>query len=220
MKICSISFVACLLASVWLFGCFTFRSPPPTPPVPPDLASIAKYVDGEPTLRPGVNVRLSVYASGVSVVPEAVYVVAATGDISMPYIGLFKCDGMTLEMIRAKLSEVYEQYFIEPQVTAHFVYQPPMTSPWGTVVVMGQVTRPGPVDIPPTCDLTVTRAIQLAGGVTPIGRRDAVYVTRRKADNTVHRSIVDMEEIGRTGRNDLDITLKAGDVLWVPETVW
>jgi len=182
----------------------------------------AKYnPDGEPLLRPGVNVRIAVIASGVAVVPEMVKEVSAVGEIAMPYIGVVKCEGMTLVALQNKLAESYKTYFIEPQATAHFVYTGEgMTSPWGTVLLMGQVAKPGPVNIPPTCDLNVTKAIQLAGGVTGIAKRDAVRVTRRKADGTLYRCVVDIDEIGRSGKNDLDIVLKAGDVVWVPESVW
>lgn len=184
---------------------------------------LAKYnPDGDPQLRPGVNVRIIVTAGGVAVVPETVKEISAVGDISLPYIGVVKCEGMTLVQLQDKLAEDYKKYFIEPVVTAHFVYQPGanMTSPWGTVLIMGEVGRPGPVDIPPTCDLNVIKALQLAGGVTPVAKKEAVYITRRKADGTVYRRVVNIDEIGRTGKNDLDIVLKAGDVVWVPESVW
>lgn len=182
---------------------------------------LAKYnPDGDPQLRPGVNVRIMVAAGGVEVVPETVKEISASGDISLPYIGIVKCEGMTLVQLQNKLTEDYKKYFIDPVLTAHFVYQAGMTSPWGTVLIMGEVSRPGPVDIPPTCDLNVIKALQLAGGVTPVAKKESVYITRRKADGTVYRRLVNIDEIGRTGKNDLDIVLKAGDVVWVPESVW
>lgn len=182
---------------------------------------MAKYnPDGEPTLRPGVNVRISVVASGSVVIPETIKEVSAAGAITMPYVGTVPCEGLTLQQLQDNLAKSLQQFYIDPQVTAIFVYQKGMTSPWGTVLILGCVSRPGPVDIPPTCDLSVTKAIQEAGGVSPYGLNDAIRVTRRKADGTALRRTVNLKKIAETGDNRLDFVLKAGDVVFVPESVW
>lgn len=216
-KFFSYLLVAVLLGST--SGCMFFNDD--LRPTQAGFDGLAKYnPDGDPQLRPGVNVRIIVAAGGVEVIPEVVKEISAVGDISLPFIGVVKCEGMTLVQLQNKLAEDYKKYFIDPSVTAHFVYQSGLTSPWGTVLIMGQVSRPGPVDIPPTCDLNVIKALQLAGGITTVAKKESVYVTRRKADGTVYRRVVNIDEIGRTGKNDLDIVLKAGDVIWVPESVW
>jgi protein involved in polysaccharide export with SLBB domain len=103
-------------------------------------------------------------------------------------------------------------------VTATFIYQAGqnMVSPWGTVTVLGEVARPGPVDVPPTMDLRVTRALQLAGGANPIGDKRRVQVTRCDKDGKITKMLVNLIEIGEKGRPDKDLVLKAGDVVWVP----
>jgi hypothetical protein len=45
-----------------------------------------------------------------------------------------------------------------------------------------------------------------------------VRVTRREADGTLKKFEVDIDKIGKEGRSDLDVTLKPGDVVWVPES--
>jgi ribosomal protein L16 Arg81 hydroxylase len=43
-------------------------------------------------------------------------------------------------------------------------------------------------------------------------------VTRREQDGSLKKFSVDIELIGKEGRADLDIMLKPGDVVWVPES--
>jgi protein involved in polysaccharide export with SLBB domain len=91
-----------------------------------------------------------------------------------------------------------------------------MVSPWGTVTVLGEVNKPGPVDVPSTMDLRVTRALQLAGGTTAIADKASIRVTRCDKDGKQVKTTVDLIEIGKEGRPDKDMLLKAGDVVWVP----
>ncbi len=91
-------------------------------------------------------------------------------------------------------------------------------SPWGTVAVLGEVGRPGPVNMPSTMDLTVTKVLQEAGGCKPFADKTSIRVTRCDKDGNQVRTIVNLNEIGKDGRVDKDMSLRAGDVVWVPET--
>ena len=176
--------------------------------------------EGEPTIRPGLTLRVSVTASGESAVKEELKEVNANGEILMPLIAAVKCEGLTIVELQEKIKVAYKDYYIDPQVTVGFVYVPDsgMKSPWGTVNVQGEVARPGPVNMPSTRDLNVTRALMMAGGVTPLADKRKVRVTRREADGTLKKFEVDIDKIGKEGRSDLDVTLKPGDVVWVPES--
>ena len=91
-------------------------------------------------------------------------------------------------------------------------------SPWGTVTVLGEVARPGPVNMPSTMDMTVTKVLQEAGGCKPFADKSAILVTRCDQEGNQTKTRVDIKEIGKGGRIDKDMLLKAGDVVWVPET--
>ena len=136
----------------------------------------------------------------------------------MSLVGQIKCDGLTLIELQQKIANAYKEYYLEPHVTATFIYQAGsgMVSPWGTVTVLGEVRKPGPVDVPSTLDLRLTRALQLAGGVTSIADKRRVRVTRCDKDGKQTKTTVDLVEIGEEGRPDKDMFLKAGDVVWVP----
>lgn len=178
---------------------------------------LATYFDG-PKVRPGVALGISVTAVGAANRESKQYFVDAEGCITMELVGTLKCEGLTLIELQQKVAAAYKEYYIDPSVTATFIYQPGqnMVSPWGTVTVLGEVGRPGPVDVPSTMDLTVLKALQLAGGVTSIADKRDILVTRCDKDGKQTKRRVDIVKIGKDGRPDMDMTLKAGDVVWVP----
>ena len=182
---------------------------------------LATYFDG-PKVRPGVALEISVTAVGAEGSSKVQKFVDADGNISMELIGQVKCDGMTLVGLQKKLESAYKKYYLKPNVTVVFAYQPGqnMVSPYGTVTVLGEVARPGPVDVPSTMDLRLTRALQLAGGMTAIADKRNVQVTRCDKDGKQTKTQVDLVEIGEEGRPDKDILLKAGDVVWVRMSYW
>ena len=182
-----------------------------------DAEMLATYFDG-PKVRPGVALLISVTAAGLSGREAKQYFVDADGYITMELVGQIKCDGLTLVGLQQKIAVAYKEYFLDPHVTATFIYQPGggMVSPWGTVTVLGEVQRPGPVDVPATMDLRVTRALQLAGGATPLADKAGIRVTHCDKDGKRTKTIVDLVEIGKEGRPDKDVLLQAGDVVWVP----
>lgn len=211
--------LACGLLSVGLGGCFILDyldgQEKKGNNVDPDV--LATYFDG-PKVRPGVALGISVTAIGAETSSHKQYFVDADGYISMELVGQIKCDGMTLVGLQKKIESAYKKYFIKPNVTVTFVYQAGqnMVSPWGTVTVLGEVARPGPVDVPSTMDLRLTRALFLAGGMTAIADKRRVQVTRCDKDGKQTKTKVDLVEIGEEGRPDKDMLLKAGDVVWVP----
>lgn len=175
---------------------------------------LAIYFDG-PKVRPGVALDISVSAVGAGGTAHKQYFVDAEGYISMELIGQVKCDGMTLIGLQKKLEVSYRKYYLKPSVTVRFVPGQGV-SPYGTVTVLGEVGRPGPVDVPPTMDLRLTKALQMAGGVNAIANKRRVQVTRCDKDGKQTKTKVDLVEIGEEGRPDKDMLLKPGDVVWVP----
>ncbi len=187
----------------------------------PDFGDQSEYYEGgDPKIRPGLHLRIGVTASGAVTVEEVLKEVDLNGEIVMPMIGTVKCGGMTVVTLQEKIKEAYTKYFIDPQVSVSFVYNEAqgMKSPWGSVLVMGSVQRPGPVNMPPTRDLTVTRALMAAGNPTPLADKTRIRVSRREKDGKITRYFIDVIAIGQAGRMELDIQLKSGDVIWVPET--
>ena len=220
-KLC-LKIVSVLTVGVCVCGCATayesvrgmFKKPEP---IPPEFA--AKYVDG-PRVRVGVLLSIQVSTIAQSPVTMAVQV-DQSGNITLPLLlqEPVHCDGMKLEELKDKLLQEYSVYYKQPQVVVTFApVDQGGVSPWGTVTVLGEVASPGKVNMPSTMDLTVTKVIQAAGGMKPFANKSKVQVTRCDREGRQTKFIVDIEEIGKNGRIDKDMTLSAGDVVWVPET--
>ena len=185
-----------------------------------DSSVVATWWDG-PRIRPGVLLIIQV---GTVAAPPTVMnaEVDQNGDITLPLLlqEPVACDGLTLDALKQKLVKAYSKYYRQPMVTVTFAPVDPRggVSPWGTVTVLGEVMRPGPVNMPSTMDLTVTKVLQEAGGCKPFADKSSILVTRCDKEGNQTKTTVDIKEIGKGGRIDKDMPLKAGDVVWVPET--
>ena len=212
-RLLSVSFVC-----ISMVGCDTvgdlFRDDKPV-----DAAVVATWWDG-PRIRPGI--RLLIQVGTPAAAPTRMEVlVDQNGDIVLPLLlqDPVACDGLTLESLKQKLVKAYSKYYRQPMVTVTFApYDGKGVSPWGTVTVLGEVGRPGPVNMPATMDLTVTKVLQEAGGCKPFADKTSIRVTRCDKDGNQTRTYVNLNEIGKDGRVDKDMPLRAGDVVWVPET--
>ena len=185
-----------------------------------DSALVATWWDG-PRIRPGIRLIVQV---GTAATPPTVMNVEVdqNGDITLPLLleGPLACDGLTLDALKQKLIKAYSKFYRQPTITVTFGPFDARggVSPWGTVTVLGEVARPGPVNMPSTMDMTVTKVLQEAGGCKPFADKSAILVTRCARDGTQTRTKVDIKEIGKGGRIDKGMPLRAGDVVWVPET--
>ena len=185
-----------------------------------DSSVVATWWDG-PRIRPGV--QLIVQVGTVAAPPTVMNVqVDQNGDITLPLLlqEPVVCDGLTLEALKQKLVKAYSKYYRQPMITVTFGPFDARggVSPWGTVTVLGEVVRPGRVNMPSTMDMSVTKVLQEAGGCKPFADKSAILVTRCDQEGNQTKTKVDIKEIGKGGRIDKDMPLKAGDVVWVPET--
>jgi protein involved in polysaccharide export with SLBB domain len=174
--------------------------------------------DGDPLLRPGLVVKVAVMVGDKVEVKETSVQVSDKGDITLPMVGKVPCDGLTIAALRDRLTELYGAFYREPSVTVDFVYDERGDSPWGKVLVLGRVRTEGWVNIPPTRDMTVSRAIQLAGGFNTSARKNAISVKRRLPDGTAKHFRVDLLAVGKHGEIEQDIALEPGDIVYVPES--
>jgi protein involved in polysaccharide export with SLBB domain len=166
---------------------------------------------------------LVVQVGSATLAPKEMQVmVDQNGEITLPYLlqSPVACDGLGLEPLKQKLVKEYSVYIRQPQVSVTFgpYDQHNGVSPWGTVKVMGEVAQPGPINMPATMDMTVTKVLQVAGGVKPFADKSRILVTRCDKEGRRTRTRIDLREIGEDGRFDKDMVLKAGDVVYVPET--
>ncbi len=190
--------------------------------VPPASEAEKLSDDRSPLLRPGFLVRVSVLVSGRREVDAVVARVDDNSALEFPLVGSIGVKDLTLRQLNEVLQSRYKDFFIDPQVFTEFVLEegPDAISPWGSVVVLGRVRTPGRVNIPPTQDLTVSGAIQQAGGLDTSAKGSSIRVTRKKPDGGTERMTIDFTAIGTRGRVENDLMLKPGDLIFVPERVF
>lgn len=139
--------------------------------------------------------------------------VSPDGFISFPYIGSAYVKGMTLpgvqEEIQNRLSDGYMKY---PVVAVAL-----QMSRSKKFFVYGEVMKPGayPLDE----NMSVFKALSVAGGFTKFGASSRVKVLRPKANSASYEAIkVDIKAI-MDGQTDKDIPVQTGDVIVVTEGI-
>jgi len=142
--------------------------------------------------------------------------VAQNGTISFPLIGEVKVTGLTAYEVQNKLEKLLidGEFLIEPRVSARLDIELMQLYKEKEVFVMGEVQKKGPITILGKY-ISVLEAITKAGGFTEYAAPNRTSVIRIEDGN--EKTIqVDLNKV-RKGDKSLDIMLKAGDVVVVPE---
>jgi polysaccharide biosynthesis/export protein len=104
------------------------------------------------------------------------------GSVVLPLIGSVTLGGKTLKRATEEVTALYKKdYLVDPLVTIFVVEHEPKESKKeaaARVVVLGQVVRPGTVDIPAGKGTPIMEAIAIAGGFTRIARESKITVKR------------------------------------------
>jgi protein involved in polysaccharide export with SLBB domain len=140
--------------------------------------------------------------------------VSPDGTISFPYIGTVVVKGKTLDDVQnemtKKLGEGYMKYPVlsvtlkESKSKRFFVY--------------GEVAHPGPYSIEE--NMSVLRAISMAGGFSKFGSSSRVKVLRPRAQGKGYEPVkINIKEV-MEGQSDADVIIKPGDIVVVSEGVF
>ncbi|MCW1926213.1 polysaccharide export protein [Luteolibacter arcticus] len=132
------------------------------------------------------------------------------GTISMPLIGSVKLAGLTTDSaakaIEAKLKD---GFLVKPQVSVSIEGRIRRT-----ITVLGQAQNPGVFELPANRSLTVVEAIGMAGGATRIA--NTKKITLKRSGGKVQT--INLKDI--TSGKASDLSLKDGDVLSIPESLF
>jgi protein involved in polysaccharide export with SLBB domain len=143
--------------------------------------------------------------------------VTDSGDIQVPYIGRFPAAGKTCKELAAALKVQLEKDYYKQATVVIAVNSKPRSR--GKVYLVGAVRAPGPQDISSDETLTVSKAILRAGGFTEFANEKEVRITRDinpGADDKTNL-VVNVEQIFEKGKVENDVTLRPGDLIYVPE---
>ncbi len=166
-------------------------------------------------------ISMAVLVAGQKEIDEPSKRVSDGGTIVLPLLGEIEVADMTLDELQIKLTTRYNRFFVRPQIILDYVRDAQEgISPWGFVTVLGRVKEPGRVPIPATRDMTVSGAIQRAGGLAASARPNAILVSRSMSDGRIESRTINLHSVGAAGRLEEDIILEANDVVFVPEALF
>lgn len=142
--------------------------------------------------------------------------VSGEGILSYPLIGDIMVKGLTTEEVEKILEErLSDGYLKKPDVTIRFDLELMAQYKEKEVYVLGEVKNPGTVPILGKY-LTVLEAVTKAGGFAEFAAPNRTKVIR--VEDGVEKTImVDLNKV-KDGNKSLDIILKVGDVVVVPES--
>lgn len=171
---------------------------PATVPTPVSTSSpTPTTVDQTYVLGAGDEIRMMVYNE-----PDLTTDVrlGPSGEIVAPLVGVVNANGMTTVQLSQTLADRYRQgYLRNPQITVTIASYRPF-------YVTGEVNRPGPY--PYVADLSLSRAVAIAGGFNDRAGKQQVWVRRSGATSEQAYSI------------NANLALQPGDTVRVGTSVW
>jgi len=188
---------------VLLLLCACRDNPPPVYP------TVAPIEENQLTLGPGDKIELVVYAGTRQ--SKAAYVLDASGEIEVQYIGTVSAGGKTAKDVQDDIqAKLADGYLIEPIVSLTILE---INS--RKLSVLGQVVKSGSIKFTP--GMTITEAIAQVGGFSPMARKNMVKVTR-VVDGKTEIYKIPVEMIAEGSRPNFPVM--PGDEVFVPERPW
>ena len=133
--------------------------------------STAAFTDGSYRLQANDLIRITVFGEDDLTTETRI---SKSGSINFPFIGSVRLEGRSVNDATAEIRERLDKdYIVNPQVTMVLV---DFAKQW--VTVLGEVQKPGQVQIPAEGNLDLLGAIALAGGYTRIANPSHVIVRR------------------------------------------
>jgi polysaccharide export outer membrane protein len=169
---------------------------------PSDVIGIVVYDHPELLLSAAAVISQQSDPTGISSAPG--FIVGADGQVSFPYVGRIKVEGLTeieaSELLARRLTRVIK----DPQVTVRI-----QSFRSRRAYVEGEVRTPG-TQIFTDIAMTLPEAINRAGGITVTGDRSFVTLTR--SNQTTLINLMQLQELGVSANR---ILLENGDVVTV-----
>lgn len=153
-------------------------------------------------------------------------VVAVTGEVQAPYVGLVQAKGKTCRDLAYTIKRELEKNFFK---NATVVIAIDKINPDDMIrerevdldfyVVFGIVARQGKYDLPSNEDISISQAILRAGGFAQFANKEKVKVIRKtpQGNKTI---LVNVDGIMRRGDLERDIFIRKDDVIIVEELNW
>jgi protein involved in polysaccharide export with SLBB domain len=174
--------------------------------------SVAQHfdLDNHHKLRPGDKLSFRVEEDREE---AKSLIVTDSGEVELPSpFGRFNAAGKTCQALAQEIKVALERDYYK-RASVHIGLDA-MNNVRGKAYVSGQVSKPGPVNIPVDSPLKLSQAILIAGPPTQWAKLKEVKVAR---DNGHKIITVDVDSILNKGQLEKDVVLEPDDVVIVPE---
>lgn len=177
------------------------------------LPTQAFDLDDQHKIRPGDKLSFRVVEDREEAKPLTV---TDSGEVELPSpFGRFNASGKTCRVLAREIkSSLEREYYKRATVILGL---DAMNNVRGQAFVSGQVSKPGPVNIPANASLTLSQAILLAGPPTQWAKLSAVKVVRKRSGQGAQTLQIDVDAILNKGRIEKDIIVEPDDLIIVPE---
>ena len=189
----------------------------------PQATSAPVINDDGYILGAGDRIKLDVFS-----VPEfsGEYVVLPNGAVNLPQVGMLIVQGYTTEQASKMVVDRYSSILARPIINFNVTATRPMM-----IAIAGEVERPGAYSLSGggnggnnnnnggggSESMTLSRAIQIADGVTRSADLQRVQISRRRAGNMKDDLItVNLLQLIQSGDARQDIRLRDGDSILIP----
>jgi polysaccharide export outer membrane protein len=185
---------------------FAQRPPVPQPQVPPGLPPADTAASSsDATIGPRDQIEVKVSQDPTL---DTKATVTDDGRITMPVIGKVVVSGLTPTEIEQRIKSLLDKFINNPDVSVTV-----LEADSKPISVIGAVMRPGRIGI--TGNLTLIQAITQAGGLAS-GYGRALYVLRTATSGLTEQISIDIDDLMVNGNPDLNLPLRANDVINVP----
>ena len=147
--------------------------------------------------------------------------VTDAGKLDIPELGLVSALGKTCKQLSAEIKRQLEESTYIRATVIMGIHLLNRTMSGRRVHVAGEVLRQGPQDMPAGETWTVSKAILNAGGFTDFADGRKVKVVRSGSKDVPAKTLVlNISDVLKKGRVDLDAPLEPADVVFVPKRLW
>ena len=171
-----------------------------------------QILDDQHRLRAGDKLSFRVVEDGED---AKMLPVTDSGEIELPNgFGRFTANGKTCRTLAQEIkAELEKDYYKRATIQLGL---DSINNVRGQAYVSGQVSKPGPVNIPVNALLKLSQAILIVGPPTQWAKLTTVKVVRQTGKET-QTMIVDVDAILNKGRPERDMVLEPDDLVIVPE---
>ncbi len=196
-------------------------APPSTPISIPEVETPLPDSKGY-TLGPGDRLQIDIFNIPEYSGKNGQHQVQIDGTLNLQLIGKVSVEGMTLDEAKELIQEKYGEYLQISIVNLNLLAARSLK-----IAIAGEVQRPGAYTISPILSQindnqsgtqlpTVTKALQVAGGITTSADIRQIKIRRAQLNGSEEVININLWELLESGSLRQDIPLRDGDTLFVP----